>query len=120
MANENNLISLGARSESERKAIASRGGKASGKRRREKRTIAQALRAILDQPSAKGSKDTRLDSIVASVVNKLYKSPDIKDLKILAEILGELKQTISAEGLTLNINASDEGKGNIERLLEDE
>ena len=47
----------------------------------------------------------------------MFDNPDIRDLKVLAEILGELKQTFDAGGLTLNINASDEGAQNISKLI---
>ena len=87
---------------------------------KERKTIAEALRKILDEPIAKGSRQTKLDGISIKVIKKLFDDPDIRDLKALAEILGELKQTINAEGMTLNINASEEGKNNIERILQGE
>ena len=54
------------------------------------------------------------------VIKKLYDDPDIRDLKTLAEILGELKQTNNAESLTLYISSSEEGKSNIERIIDGE
>lgn len=120
MANEANLKANSERTPSERVELARKAGKASGRRRRERKTIAEALRKILDEPIAKGSRQTKLDGISIKVIKKLFDDPDIRDLKALAEILGELKQTINAEGLTLNISSSEEGKSNIERIIDGE
>ena len=120
MANEGNLKPNSERTPKERVELARKAGKASGKKRRERKTIADALRKVLDEPIAKGSRQTRLDGISIKVIKKMFDDPDIRDMKCLAEILGELKQTITAEGMTLNINASEEGKNNIKRILEGE
>ena len=120
MANEANLEADSERTPSERSERARKAGNASGRRRRERKTIADALRKVLDEPIAKGSRQTRLDGISIKVIKKMFEDPDIRDMKCLAEILGELKQTINAEGMTLNINASEEGKNNIKRILEGE
>ena len=120
MANAGNLKPNTERTPKERVELARKAGKASGKKRRERKTIADALRKVLDEPIAKGSRQTRLDGISIKVIKKMFDNPDIRDMKCLAEILGELKQTINAEGMTLNINASEEGKNNIKRILEGE
>ena len=120
MANEGNLKPNSERTPSERVELARKAGRASGRKRRERKTIAEALRKILDEPIAKGSRQTKLDGISIKVIKKLFDDPDIRDLKALAEILGELKQTINAEGLTLNISSSEEGKSNIERIIDGE
>lgn len=91
------------------------GGIKSGETRRYNKSIADALRAILAE-KIDGDVD-KLDAITAKVVKKMFDNPDIRDLKVLAEILGELKQTFDAGGLTLNINASDEGAQNISKLI---
>lgn len=120
MANAGNLKPNTERTPKERVELARKAGKASGRKRRERKTIADALRKVLDEPIAKGSRQTRLDGISIKVIKKMFENPDIRDMKCLAEILGELKQTINAEGMTLNINASEEGKNNIERILQGE
>lgn len=120
MANAGNLKPNTERTPKERVELARKAGKASGRKRRERKTIADALRKVLDEPIAKGSRQTRLDGISIKVIKKMFENPDIRDMKCLAEILGELKQTINAEGMTLNINASEEGKNNIKRILEGE
>lgn len=120
MATQENLKPFGTLAEDVQREIRSKGGKARAKKMKERKTIAEALRKILDEPIAKGSRQTKLDGISIKVIKKLFDDPDIRDLKALAEILGELKQTINAEGMTLNINASEEGKNNIERILQGE
>lgn len=120
MANAGNLKPNTERTPKERVELARKAGKASGRKRRERKTIADALRKVLDEPIAKGSRQTRLDGISIKVIKKMFENPDIRDMKCLAEILGELKQTINTEGMTLNINASEEGKNNIKRILEGE
>lgn len=120
MANAGNLKPNTERTPKERVELARKAGKASGRKRRERKTIADALRKVLDEPIAKGSRQTRLDGISIKVIKKMFENPDIRDMKCLAEILGEFKQIINAEGMTLNINASEEGKNNIERILQGE
>ena len=120
MATQANLKPFGTLAEDVQREIRSKGGKARAKKMKERKTIAEALRKILDEPIAKVSRQTKLDGISIKVIKKLFDDPDIRDLKALAEILGELKQTINAEGMTLNINASEEGRNNIKRILEGE
>lgn len=48
--NEDNLISFGERTEDEQREIARKGGVASGKARRRKRTMAEALQLITNSP----------------------------------------------------------------------
>lgn len=94
----------------ERVELARKAGRASGKKRRERKTIADALRKILDEPMAKGSRQTRLDGISIKVIKKMFDDPDIRDVKVLAEILGEVKQTLTAEGdgLTIVVKSQEE------------
>jgi hypothetical protein len=67
----------------------------SAERQRERRTIAQVLRKVLDEPISAGSEMTRLDGIVASTMQDFYKKPSVKGLKIMAEILGELEENVN-------------------------
>lgn len=120
MANEQNLISLADRTTEEQRAIARLGGKASGEARRAKKTIAQALREVLDEPLVSDPQKTKLEAIVGKTAEALYKKPSAKGLKILAEILGEMEVKVHHEGLALNIQTSEEGKANIEKIIEGE
>lgn len=95
-----NLIPQSQRTKEEQREIARMGGIASGEARRKKKTIAQALRKVLDeQIAADGT--TRLDGIARNALKALYNEPTIKGLKILAEILGELD-------VNLNLGESSE------------
>lgn len=108
--NESNLKPFGTLAEDMQREIRSKGGKARAKKLKEQKTIAEALRKVLAEPIAKGSRQTRLDGIAIKTVKKLFDDPDIKDLKTLAEVLGEFKQTIEAkgEGLTIVVNSHEE------------
>lgn len=97
--------------------IASKGGIAKAEAARQRKTIAEALRQLLDEPGKAGGTSTRLEGIVAQAIQKLYRNPTMKDLKTLAEILGELKVNIDAGALQLNINASQQGADNIAALM---
>ena len=110
MTNESNLKPQNTRTPEERKRIAAMGGKASGRRKREKKTIADALRKVLDEPIAKGSRQTKLDGISIKAIKKLFDNPNIRDVKVLAEILGEIKQTLTtdSEGLTIVVKSQEE------------
>lgn len=82
------------RTPEEQRNIAVMGGKASGESRRNRRTIAEVMRKVLDEPM--GDTDlTRLDGVVQSTLQNFYKKPSMKGLKILAEILGELEQNVN-------------------------
>ena len=50
MANDENLIPMNRRTESERREIASKGGKASGEARRKKRDMRKAAETLLNMP----------------------------------------------------------------------
>ena len=52
MANEQNLVPFGERTESEQREIASAGGKASGKARRRKKSLKQKMQLLLSLPPA--------------------------------------------------------------------
>lgn len=112
MANEQNLIPAAHPLTVEE---ASKGGIASGKARRERKTLADALRKVLEE-NAGDSGLTRREAIAAKVLKRLYEEGDIRDVKVLAEILGEVKQTIDIPGLQLNVNTSKEGAEGIDRL----
>lgn len=118
--NKENLKPNSARTPSERVALAKKAGQASGKARRERKTIAQALRMVLDETLPEDKTMTKLEAIAVKVIANVYKRGDVHDLKALAEILGEFKTNITAEGLNLTIKTSEEGKENIEAILNGE
>lgn len=108
MANKQNLKPNTERTPEERVELARKAGKASGRKRKERKSIADALRKVLDEPLAKGSRMTRLDGISAKALKQMFDNPRMKDIKILAEILGELTQNIKAEGMTIIVQSPEE------------
>lgn len=110
MANEQNLrpfTSDQSREEAVKNGKA--GGIASGKARRERKTLAEVLRAELDKDSGSGL--TKQEYLVAKCLAGLAEKEmkvKPKDLKTLAEVLGELKQnvelTTGEEGLLIRFD----------------
>lgn len=95
--NEKNLIPNSERTPEELREITRKGGIASGESRRRRKTIAAALRKVLDEPVG-NSDTTRLDAITQKALQNLYNEPTMKGLKILAEILGELDVNLNLGG----------------------
>lgn len=96
MANEKNLIPFTSdQSREEAKKNGKKGGKKSGEKRREKKLIRDALREVLNEPAAPGSNKSRLEVLAADALSDLHEAPDIRKLKVLAEILGELEQNVN-------------------------
>lgn len=110
MATQENLKPFGTLAEDVQRKIRSKGGKARAKKMKERKTIADALRKVLDEPIAKGSRQTKLDGISIKAIKKLFDNPDIRDVKVLAEILGEIKQTLTTDGdgLTIVVKSQEE------------
>lgn len=95
-----NLVSLADRTTEEQREIARKGGIASGEARRRKKTLAQTLREELDKPISQDSTMTKQEYIVAAMVMNLRDTATPKQLKTLAEIMGELveKHEVEAKG----------------------
>lgn len=99
------------------------GGIASGKARREQKTMrewAKIFGAIPVKVKAQDGTEvesTTLGSIVAVQMQKATKG-DTKAAKFVSDLLGETKDAASA--LTLVVNASEEGKRNIEAIINGE
>ena len=112
MANEQNLMTpeeVNARlTPEQRRANAIKAGKASGAARREHKTIAETLRKLLDEPDEQGV--TRMEKLIAKTAHNLYKKGDIKDVKVLAEIMGELKTNVALDGHSLVISVKNEAE----------
>lgn len=75
--------------------IARQGGIASGEAKRAAKTLGEALRRIMDEPAAAGSDRTRREVISEKAIHALFSHPTMKDLKIAAELMGELEQNIN-------------------------
>lgn len=120
MDGTDNLIPQSERTKEEQREIARQGGIASGKARREQKTMrewAKVFGAIPVKVKAQDGTEvesTTLGSIVAVQMQKATKG-DTKAAKFVSDLLGETKD--GAGALTLVVNASEEGKRNIEAII---
>lgn len=117
MAGKDNLVPQSARTKEEQRAIARQGGIASGKARREQKTIADALRKVLEEP-ANETGLTKREAIVARVIHRLRDKGDVYQLKVLADILGESEETINVKGVAPIVAADSKDAAEIADLLE--
>lgn len=88
-------------------------------KRKENRTLAEVMRRELEKKSEHGDM-TKLEYLTLKAIQDSSSDRlSFRDLHELQKILGEDVRTIDiGEGVSIHINSSDEGKGNIERLLE--
>ena len=75
--------------------IARQGGIACQESKRAAKTRGEALRRIMDEPASAGSDKTRRWAITEKAIHNLFNNPTMKDLKIAAELMGELEQNIN-------------------------
>lgn len=111
--NEQNLKPYSELTESEQRELTRKGGIASGKARRDKKTMREALKILLELPMTDkdgkpvnspltGEQMSVVESIATSTVKAAIKG-DIKAVKAIADILGENMQNFSlsaGEGMT--------------------
>ena len=107
--NDENLKPFSERSKEEAREMGRKGGKASGEARRAKKTLADAIRAVLDE-ELPGTNLTRREAIVVKTLERVYKTGKMDDLVKIAQLTGELQQNINLEshGLALNIQVGDQ------------
>ena len=115
-----NLKPLDKMDQEEARAIRSAGGKACWAKKKERQRIADSIRALLDEETEPGSGTTRQEALVAATIRAAFRNPNVRNLKTLAELLGELETVINSEGITLNIKTSEDAKGDLERLLNED
>jgi len=76
-----------------------------------RKTIADALRQVLDEP-ANTEGVTRREAIIAKVVKRLYDDGDIRDLETLSKLLGEYEQKVNLStpdtGLIIGFKKADD------------
>lgn len=75
--------------------IARQGGHAVQEEKKRKKLLREVLREELDKETAKGSGVTKMEAVVAAVVQGLYQKPNAKGLKIMTEILGEMEVNVN-------------------------
>lgn len=119
--NDENLKPFSERSKEEARDMGRKGGKASGEARRAKKTLADAIRAVLDE-ELPGTNLTRREAIVVKTLERVYKSGKMDDLVKIAQLTGELQQNINLEshGLALNIQVGDQATAEELRKLKGE
>lgn len=109
MANEQNLVPTTALTENERRAMASRAGKASGKARRQKRTLRELAEIIGSMPTKNpktiaimekaGFKPEEMTNDMATMLAMQLKSQagDVSAAKLLAEMRGQYSTRVEVE-----------------------
>lgn len=122
MANKkDNLIPQSKRTKEEQRAVAKKGGIASGIARREKRDMAYFARLMLDEviTDKKGNELPTRYAMLKSVLKKVLKDGDVQAFKTITAQAGEQPQS---EELTtpvvVVVNTSDKGARAMERLKE--
>ena len=81
MANNENLVSLADRTTSEKRAIASAGGKASGEARRKRKTLKEELLLLLSEGETQ-------QSVTLALIEKA-RSGDTKAFEVIRDTIGE-------------------------------
>lgn len=100
MSNEDNLIPLSERTKDEQRAIAKKGGRASGKARRKKRTAQEAAQLILSLPVKKeqdkileeyGIEKSDRNYLILIMVKavQMASDGDLKAIEFIRDTLGE-------------------------------
>lgn len=118
--NDQNIIPHQFTSDQSREAAATngrKGGIASGKVKREHKTIAETLRRVLDEALPGDPSKTRGEAIVEAIAGRTFKGGKAADLKILAEVLGEQVQKVEHTGIpTPVVVASQETADHLDNL----
>ena len=125
MANEENLKSNSERTPKERKELASKAGKASGKARREKKTAKELMSYLLSLPidegkpkdkfkSLKDIKGKNITALTAGLVNltKEVMQGDKKAIELALRISGEMVEQIQ-------VNTTDETIEELKAILDE-
>lgn len=66
--------------------------------RREKRTVAESLRIAMYEPDPDNPGRTMLDSITGGAISQMIKNKNIAEVRVLADVLGELSQKVDVNG----------------------
>lgn len=99
MANIQNLKKNSERTPKERKELAKKAGKKSGEARRKKRDMKAELLLVMDEliTDRKGKKTTARRAISLTLLKKSLDG-DLKAIKLLLEIIGELPKEVVNDG----------------------
>jgi hypothetical protein len=112
MANEQNLVSLADRTTEEKREIGIKGGIASGKARRQKKTMRETLEQMLDEvANIEGNKDKLTYRQLATLgLLKGAVQGNNANYKTILETIGEIQESQSTTTPTLNVNIIDNSK----------
>lgn len=97
---------------SEARERSAKGGKASGESRRARKTVKEALRALMDEKMPDSTGDTRLDDFIRKAYANELKEPNLQSLLNLQKLLGEL-----VERMEINTDQAQSAKEALDVLL---
>lgn len=103
MANPQNLKTPSATEARER---GRKGGIVSQQRKKERKTIRMVLEELLAEKQDNGA--TKLEILTAKCLKGAYERGDVKDLKTIAELLGESMTNISVQIPTISVLSKEE------------
>ena len=106
---QENLKPFSERTEEEQRKIRVAGGKASGRARREKKTMKAMLDYLLEKKisSKDGKKATTLEAMMSAVIAKAIKG-DVKAAQFVRDTIGEVPtQTVNNTNTNTNFNIDD-------------
>ena len=115
-----NLIPMNERTKEEQREIARKGGIASGKARQEKATFKKTLESVLDSvPKIEGNeeKHTYRELIVLGQIKSAVEGK-AENFKLMAQMLGEMENDISATTPEVKIEIVDHS--NLEKQMYEE
>lgn len=118
--NDKNLKPQNKRTKSEQREIARKGGIASGEARRQKKAIAEMLRAVLDERASVGSDKSRIEVIIAKTIQTAYNDPSLDNLLKIQKLLGEAqlgKVNVGQDGQIV-IQLTQEQKDDYDNLID--
>lgn len=105
MANENNLIPQNKRTKSEQREIAKKGGKASGKKRKEQKAYREIAKAVL-------STKVEDDELLALAAQFGVENPDVKTMTLLGMVRAAAKGSHNAFDRLVELTGEKETDSN--------
>lgn len=100
------------RSEDEAREGGRKGGVASGEARRQRKTVKEALRALMDEKAPNSTGDTRMDDFIRKAYENELKEPNLQSLLNLQKLLGEL-----VDRMEINTEQAQSAKEALDVLL---
>lgn len=88
--NKQNLIPMNKRTKDEQRRITSKGGKASGEARRERKELRELMLTLLDEDlTMDGEKTNAKVAMAKTLLYSALKDKDLAKIKYIAELIGE-------------------------------